>query len=243
MLLRTPCSTLLFFLLSFPKRLVTVLALFPHSVSLGPLVEARHSGSQPSWAFPTGGWERRDGDRWPLGSCPSQTTSHSVMVIQKHRGTHSGIQRHSILILQGSKHNCFRIAFACCGKPLGFLSVCLVSLFTEPQTLVCLVYFFPLNHSFPCLWIWVTPSHQLAPESDGPSSRKPSLISNLGAPSGCAHTQLCMSPSYPRARWLGKGRTVSSLLGLAELHVNEDSVIGLHDLQRPPHSGCSERSR
>lgn len=176
-----------------------------------------------------------------------QSTSHSVMVIQKHRGTHSGIQRHSILILQCSKRNCFRIAFACCGKPLGFLSVCLFSLFTEPQTLVCLVYSFRLNHSFPCLWIWVTPTHQLAPESDGPSSRKPSLISNLGALPGRSHTQLCMSPSYPRAWWRGKGSTVSSLYGLAELQVNEDSVIGPHDLQRPPqrptHRGCSERSR
>lgn len=187
-----PCSTLLFFLLSFLKLLVTVLGLFPHSVSLGPLVEARHSGSQPSWAFPTGGWERRDRDRWPLGSCPSQTTSHSVMVIQKHRGTHSGIQRHSILILQGSKHNCFRIAFACCGKPLGFLLVCLVSLFTEPQTLVCLIYFFHLKHSFPCLWIWVTLSRQLAPESDGPSSRKPSLISWVPLLDAPTHSCACL---------------------------------------------------
>lgn len=78
-----------------------------------------------------------------------------------------------------------------------------------------LVCCFHLNYSFPNLSF----SHQPAPESDVPSSRKPSLISTLGA---CR--QPGMGPSHPRAPWLVKGRATASLLGLAELHVNEDSV-------------------
>lgn len=134
------------------------------------------------------------------------------------------MQGRSILRAKLGEHRWFRRAFACCGEPLGFLSfapshrswLSKLDFSTAPFLFfpdLCLVCSFHLNYSLTCLWTWLTPSPQLAPESDVASSRKPLLTPGLGAPPVGCRAQTCMPPSHRGLPRLARGTAISPLLG------------------------------